>query len=180
MRLLRRAHPLALAAVTTAALMAPVAAPAPASAAQVVAATPSASPGLAVTKERKKKSSRSARSFAARSKIVLKNGYRLRGTPYRYGGSTPRGFDCSGFTMYLYRKAGKRLPHTATGQMHRAKRISAKSVRAGDLVFFRKGSRAYHVGIYAGKHRVLHSPRPGKTVRVDRIWTSNVTYGRAL
>jgi cell wall-associated NlpC family hydrolase len=110
----------------------------------------------------------------------MKIGGSLKGVPYRYGGSTPRGFDCSGFTMYVYRKVGVRLPHSATSQMHRSKRISRSSARPGDLVFFLGGRGAYHVGIYAGKGRVLHSPRPGQRVHTAKIWTSNVRFGRVL
>jgi len=110
----------------------------------------------------------------------MRSGNSLKGVPYRYGGSTPRGFDCSGFTSYVFRKAGVGLPHSATGQMHKSKRISRQSAKKGDLVFFRSGSRAYHVGIYAGKNRVLHSPRPGQRVHTTRIWTRNVTFGRVL
>jgi cell wall-associated NlpC family hydrolase len=104
----------------------------------------------------------------------------LKGVPYRYGGSTPRGFDCSGFTSYVYRKVGVRLPHSATGQMHRAKRISRSQARKGDLVFFLGGRGAYHVGIYAGGNRVLHSPRPGQRVHTANIWSRNVAFGRVL
>ena len=102
------------------------------------------------------------------------------GVPYVYGGATPAGFDCSGFTMYVFRKVGVKLPHSATGQMHKAHRISRSSARKGDLVFFRSGGRAYHVGIYAGGNKVLHSPRPGGRVSTVNIWTRNVSFGRVL
>jgi len=110
----------------------------------------------------------------------MSTGNSLKGVPYRYGGTTPRGFDCSGFTSYVFRRAGVSLPHTATGQMYKSRRISRSAARKGDLVFFRSGSRAYHVGIYAGKNRVLHSPRPGQRVHTARIWSRNVTFGRVL
>lgn len=181
MALFTRARGIALAGVTSIAVVVPVqtvpavAAPAPAvAAASVTAAAPVASA------TRKKKSSRAAKSFAVRARKVMRTGNSLKGTPYRYGGATPRGFDCSGFTLYVYRKVGVRLTHSATAQMRKARKISRKSARRGDLVFFRSGSRASHVGIYAGKGRVLHSPRPGRSVRVDKIWTSRVTYGRVL
>jgi cell wall-associated NlpC family hydrolase len=184
MALLNRARTLVLAGVTAAAVVAPVSPVAPVSTAaaapvpQVVAgATPSAS---VATTTRKKRTSRSARRFAVRSARVMRTGRSLKGVPYRYGGMTPRGFDCSGFTSYVYRRVGVSLPHSATAQMYKARRISRAKARKGDLVFFRSGSRAYHVGIYAGKNRVLHSPRPGQRVHTARIWTSNVTFGRVL
>jgi cell wall-associated NlpC family hydrolase len=110
----------------------------------------------------------------------MATGNSLKGVPYRRGGATPRGFDCSGFTSYVYRKAGISLPHSATAQMHRARRISRSQARPGDLVFFRGGRGAYHVGIYAGNNRTLHSPRPGGRVSTVRIWSRNVSFGRVL
>ncbi len=182
MALLTRARGLALAGVTSIAVVMPVAPAGPAAATPAPrVAVASVSTAAPVTAEkRKSKSSRGAKSFAVRARKVMRKANSLKGTPYRYGGATPRGFDCSGLTMYVYRKAGVKLSHSATAQMHKARRIKKKSARRGDLVFFRSGSRAYHVGIYAGKGRVLHSPRPGKSVRVDKIWTKRVTYGRVL
>ena len=192
MALLNRARNIALAGATALAVALPVSPlVAPAAAAPAPGATTSASgvsasgvSASAVSRvdasDRKKKSSRSSRSFAVRSAKVMRTGKALRGVPYRYGGSTPRGFDCSGFTSYVYRKVGVRLPHSATGQMRKAHRISRSKARKGDLVFFRSGSRAYHVGIYAGGNKVLHSPRPGQRVHTSRIWTRNVTFGRVL
>ena len=182
MALFTRVRGVALAGVTSIAVVMPVVQTAPAVAVpapQAVSASVSTVAPV-VAEKRKKKASRGAKSFAVRARKVMRTGNSLKGTPYRYGGATPRGFDCSGFTMYVYRKAGVRLTHSATAQMHKARRIKKKNARRGDLVFFRSGSRAYHVGIYAGKGRVLHSPRPGRSVRVDKIWTSHVTYGRVL
>jgi cell wall-associated NlpC family hydrolase len=174
---------MALAGVTALAVVLPISPMAPAPAASAIPA-PRASVGTSVVATvptaRKKKTSRGARSFATRAAKVMRTGNSLKGVPYRYGGSTPRGFDCSGFTSYVYRKAGVRLPHSATGQMRKARRISRGSARRGDLVFFRSGGRAYHVGIYAGGNKVLHSPRPGQRVKTVHIWTRNVSFGRVL
>jgi len=185
MALLTRARTVALAGVTALAVVAPVAPFTPAPAASAAPApqavtTATGTSSAVVTRTRKKRTSRSARSFAVRSARVMSTGASLKGVPYRYGGTTPRGFDCSGFTSYVYRRAGVSLPHSATGQMYKARRISRSTARKGDLVFFRSGSRAYHVGIYAGGNRVLHSPRPGQRVHTARIWTRNVTFGRVL
>ncbi len=182
MALLSRARTAALAGVTALAVAAPLAQVAPAAAApSVVAAAPQASVVSVVSaEERKARTSRGAR-FAVRARKVVTKGKRLRGVPYRYGGSTPRGFDCSGFTSYLYKKAGAKIPRTASAQRRYAKRISRKKARRGDLVFFHNSSgRVYHVGIYMGKNRTLHSPRPGRRVSIERIWTKRVSFGRAL
>ena len=101
-----------------------------------------------------------------------------RGAPYRYGAAGPRAFDCSGFTMWVYRKAGRRIPRTSSSQARAAHRIRARDRRRGDLVFFTSGRRVYHVGIYAGRGAIWHSPRPGQRVRRERIWTRAHFYGR--
>jgi len=184
MALMTRARGMALAGATALAVivpLAPVAPAATAAAAPVGAASVQAhTASAAVTADRKKRSSRSARSFAVRAKKVMRKGNSLKGVPYRYGGSTPRGFDCSGFTSYVYRKAGAKIPRTASAQRAKAKRVSRSKARKGDLVFFHRGGRVYHVGIYAGGNKVLHSPRPGRRVSKERIWTRSVSFGRAL
>jgi cell wall-associated NlpC family hydrolase len=101
------------------------------------------------------------------------------GTPYRYGGTTPRtGFDCSGLTQYSYSRAGKRIPRTAQQQYAATTRISAAAARPGDLVFFLSGSQVYHVAVYAGAGYIWHAPKPGKRVAKVKLWTSAVRYGR--
>ncbi len=184
MALLTRARGMALAGVTALAVTLPISPMVSAPAASAIPAPrvsiETSSASAVEAGDRKKRTSRSARSFAVRARKVMSTGNSLKGVPYRAGGSTPRGFDCSGFTSYVYRKAGVSLPHSATAQMRKAKRISRGSARRGDLVFFRSGSRAYHVGIYAGGNTVLHSPRPGQRVKTVRIWTRNVSFGRVL
>lgn len=111
---------------------------------------------------------------------VLKEAYKLRGTPYRYGGTTPRGFDCSGFTGYVYKKSGKKLPRTSRSQYSATKHISRRSAKPGDLIFFKNGSgRVYHVGIYAGGNMLWHASRSGVPVKKAKIWASRVAFGRA-
>lgn len=183
MALLTRARGVLLAGVAAFAVAVPIA-PAVVSpaAAAPVAATASASTTSSVTaEERSTKTSRSARAFAARARKVLSRGSSLKGVPYRYGGTTPRGFDCSGFTSYVYRKAGVKLPRTSSAQRRYAKKVSRANARPGDLVFFHNSSgRVYHVGIYVGGNKTLHSPRPGKRVSTERIWARNVSFGRVL
>jgi cell wall-associated NlpC family hydrolase len=99
----------------------------------------------------------------------------LSGIYYRYGGTTTSGFDCSGFTSYVYRLAGKSIPRTAEAQ--RAASTKVSNPVPGDLIFF--GFPAYHVGIYAGGNMMYDSPRTGKTTGLHVIWTQNsVSYGR--
>ena len=101
-----------------------------------------------------------------------------KGSPYRWGATGPRRFDCSGLTLYSFKKAGKKLPRTAAQQYNKTSRVSARNRRSGDLVFFHSGSSVYHVGIYAGKNRIWHAPKTGAVVRLERIWSSKVWYGR--
>jgi peptidoglycan DL-endopeptidase CwlO len=96
------------------------------------------------------------------------------GIMYVYGGTTPAGFDCSGYTSYVFRQVGINLPRTAEEQRQAATPVS--NPQPGDLVFF--GSPAYHVGIYAGNGMMWDSPRTGKAVALRSIWSSAVTYGR--
>ncbi|HEY9373936.1 C40 family peptidase [Streptomyces sp.] len=101
-----------------------------------------------------------------------------QGAPYKYGAAGPSRFDCSGLTLYSYKRAGKKLPRTAQQQYNRTRHISASGRTQGDLVFFHSGGRIYHVGIYAGNGRIWHSPKTGSWVKLDRIWSSQVLYGR--
>ena len=98
----------------------------------------------------------------------------LAGIYYIYGGTTPAGFDCSGFTQYIFNKVGISLPRTAEEQRQFATPVSIP--KPGDLVFF--GAPASHMGIYAGNGMMWDSPRTGKAVSLRSIYSSTVTYGR--
>ncbi|GGV23330.1 glycoside hydrolase [Streptomyces filipinensis] len=101
-----------------------------------------------------------------------------KGAPYQWGATGPHRFDCSGLTLYSFKKAGKSLPRTAAQQYNKTHHISAGGRKAGDLVFFHSGSSVYHVGIYAGHGKIWHAPRTGDVVRLQKIWTKSVWYGR--
>src|SRR6476620_571667 len=98
----------------------------------------------------------------------------LSGIYYRYGGTTTAGFDCSGFTSYVYRHAGISIPRTASAQAAASTRVS--DPRPGDLVFF--GSPAYHVGIYVSPGRMIDAQRTGTVIGNHSIWTTPSGYGR--
>ncbi|OON77325.1 C40 family peptidase [Streptomyces tsukubensis] len=101
-----------------------------------------------------------------------------KGAPYRYGATGPHRFDCSGLTLYSFKRAGKKLPRTAAAQYNKTRHISSSRRSKGDLVFFHSGRNVYHVGIYAGGGRIWHSPKTGAVVRLERIWSRSVWYGR--
>lgn len=100
------------------------------------------------------------------------------GTPYRYGATGPRAFDCSGYTVWVFARVGRHLPRTAAAQSGATRHVRRADRRIGDLVFFRSYGHVYHVGIYAGHNRIWHSPRSGERVHLERLWTSSVSYGR--
>jgi cell wall-associated NlpC family hydrolase len=95
-----------------------------------------------------------------------------------YGGTTPKGFDCSGYTRYVYKQLGVSLPRTADQQLNATRRISRSAARPGDLVFFVSGGRAYHNGIYAGNGMMYDAPRSGKSVQKREIWDATIVFGR--
>ncbi|WP_243757636.1 C40 family peptidase [Allobranchiibius sp. GilTou38] len=99
---------------------------------------------------------------------------RYIGVPYVYGGTTPSGFDCSGFTSYVYAQLGINLPRTAAAQQASATPVSTP--QPGDLVFF--GSPAYHVGIYLGNGMMIAAPKPGDHVKIEAVYGTPSGYGR--
>ncbi len=94
------------------------------------------------------------------------------GVPYRFGGTSPRGMDCSGLVQYAYREAGIRVPRTVADQRRHSFPVSMDELRAGDLLFFRLGGRISHVGIYLGQQSFVHAPRTGKRVSVTSLDSS--------
>jgi cell wall-associated NlpC family hydrolase len=97
-----------------------------------------------------------------------------RGTSYAWGGSSPRGFDCSGLVQFAARAAGITVPRTSRVQATVGRPVSRADLRPGDLVFFY--TPVAHVGIYIGDGKMVHAPTAGDVVRVasvDRMWGYN-------
>jgi len=94
------------------------------------------------------------------------------GTPYRTAGTTPNGFDCSGFTSYVFDKIGIDLPRQSSAQYSSGSKVSKDELRAGDLVFFNTNGRGIsHVGIYVGNGKFAHSSS-SNGVRYDNLSAS--------
>jgi len=118
---------------------------------------------------------------------VVQSAEKMLGTRYRYGGSDPKGFDCSGLTSYAFRQHGFTIPRSAGEQFKHGRRVSIQRAKPGDLVFFRiSGSNISHVGMYLGDFRFIHAPRPGRKVAYEDIrkdywrkrYAGTVTYFR--
>lgn len=92
---------------------------------------------------------------------ILETAARYLGTPYKYGGNSPGGFDCSGFVQYVLKSCGYSVPRTAAAQQQMGKPVGEEDLQPGDLVFFACwGSGVDHVGIYVGDNRFIHSSSP--------------------
>ena len=91
------------------------------------------------------------------------------GVPYRYGGSTPSGFDCSGLVHYSYANAGKSVPRTTAALWNDLTPVQNRNMRVGDLLFFSISGKMSHVGMYLGGGRFVHAPSSGKVVSVESL-----------
>lgn len=104
---------------------------------------------------------------------LIKKAKAFVGTPYVWGGTSPNGFDCSGFTQYVYRAFGINLPRVSYQQAAFGKRVSIGQARPGDLVAWDNSSRnngADHIAIYLGDGLVIHAPKPGDRVKISKVW----------
>lgn len=107
------------------------------------------------------------------------------GVPYRYGGSDPSGFDCSGFVQYVLARHGLVVPREASEQYHVGREIDLKDAQPGDLIFFETVSRgASHVGMIVGEGRFVHAPSSRGVVRVEayiaNYWSTRVVGARRV
>jgi cell wall-associated NlpC family hydrolase len=105
---------------------------------------------------------------------------KMTGKPYVFGAAGPNAFDCSGLTQYVFRKLGINLPHYADAQQHYGRAIAQSAARPGDLIFFRSGTYAYHVAIYAGNGYMYDAPTPGQSVGRHRIWSNSYVVRRLV
>jgi cell wall-associated NlpC family hydrolase len=108
-----------------------------------------------------------ATAIARKQARIVRFARRYLGVRYVYGGTSPRsGFDCSGFTRFVYAHFGIALPHYSGAQFGMGRRISERGLRPGDLVFF---DGLGHVGLYIGAGRFIHAPHTGSSVSIDTL-----------
>lgn len=111
-------------------------------------------------------------SGSASGSSIINTAMNYLGVPYVWGGSTPSGFDCSGFVQYVFKKNGVSLPRTAASQSGVGTSVSRANLQPGDLVFFSNGGGISHVGIYIGNGNMVHAPHTGDVVKVTSINSS--------
>jgi cell wall-associated NlpC family hydrolase len=114
-----------------------------------------------------------AEQAAQRRASVVSIAMRYLGVPYVWGGTTPAGFDCSGFTSYVFAQVGIDLPRTSSAQRYAGTVVSWAEAQPGDLVW-----SPGHIAIYAGDGMQIEAPVPGKSVRYTSIWQSGPTFIR--
>ena len=111
--------------------------------------------------------------LSAKRQVVVEYAAQFLGVPYVYGGSTPSGFDCSGFTSYVFKNTVGSIPRVAQSQFDATTRVSRDELLPGDLVFFgSSASSISHVGIYVGNDQFIHSPHTGDVVKYDSLNSS--------
>lgn len=111
-------------------------------------------------------------------KRVIEEAARHYGKPYQWGAAGPNRFDCSGFTMYVFGRFGKSLPHNSRQQYSVVRKVAKSDKRVGDLIFTYNSSGIHHVSIYAGNGYIWHSPRSGSYVHKKKMWSNSYYVGR--
>jgi len=112
---------------------------------------------------------------------ILNEAKKHVGALYKFGAVGPNRFDCSGYTMYVYRKAaGKKLAHKANAQQNSGRSVAKSKKQVGDLIIFRNGSYGYHAGIYAGSGYMYDSPHTGARVSKRKLFGSNYVVRRLV
>jgi cell wall-associated NlpC family hydrolase len=125
--------------------------------------------GAAPRTSRLTRAQRREQRLTRRRHKVVRVARSLRGIPYVYGGASRSGFDCSGLTMYVYRRVGISLSHGATDQSRRGSPVSLRRLKPGDLVFYGGSGFYSHVAIYAGHGKVIDAPHTGAVVSYSRM-----------
>lgn len=124
-----------------------------------------------------------ATTASSKGQAIVNTAMQYLGVPYVWGGTSPRGFDCSGLVQYVCRANGISVNRVAADQRRNGSYVNRENLQPGDLVFFaRGGGRIHHVGIYVGNGNMIHAPQTGDVVKISSIETSyrRQTYAGAV
>ncbi|MDV7750456.1 NlpC/P60 family protein, partial [Enterococcus faecium] len=133
--------------------------------------TGSSTPAPTLTPEQQQTvSSGSTSSGSVNGAAIVAEAYKYIGTPYVWGGKDPSGFDCSGFTRYVYMQVtGRDIGGWTVPQESAGTKISVSQAKAGDLLFWGSQGGTYHVAIALGGGQYIHAPQPGESVKVGSV-----------
>jgi len=117
-------------------------------------------------------------SGGAKRDAIIEEAKKYLGTPYVWGGTSPKGFDCSGLTQYVLRKFGINIPRVSQQQAGIGERRAVADLDVGDLVLFNEGASGVgHVAFYLGNGQILEAPRTGLNVRIRKLGKGENTFG---
>jgi cell wall-associated NlpC family hydrolase len=123
----------------------------------------------AAARRRSRVKGRTSEPVSAPKGSVVEIAMRYLGRPYHWAAAGPDSFDCSGFTMFVYKRVGISLPHSSRAQYGQGRTVAKPDLQPGDLVFF--GRPIHHVGIYVGGGQMIHSPHTGDVVSIDALYS---------
>ena len=109
--------------------------------------------------------------------LMVDGALSMLGQPYRFGGTAPGGFDCSGLVVYAASGAGVRVPRTAREQLDSGMPVPRTELRMGDLIFMHLAHKELHVGIALDNARFVHAPSTGGRVRIDSLGAAPYSKG---
>ena len=113
-----------------------------------------------------------APASSSKGQTIVNTAKKYLGVKYVYGGTTPSGFDCSGLVQYVCKAAGISVNRTAAAQFGNGKAVNKSDLQPGDLLFFSRGGRVSHVGIYIGNGQMIHAQQTGDVVKISSINTA--------